>query len=37
MQSNDSTETYGQGTSNDLICKEEETKCNNIIRLYKDA
>ena len=35
MQSIDSTETYACGTSNDLICNKEKSKCNNIIKQYK--
>ena len=27
-----SIETYAYGTSNDLVCKKEEIKCNNIIK-----
>ena len=32
MQSIDSIETFAHGTSKDLVCKEEEIKCNNIIK-----
>ena len=35
-QSIDSTETYGYGTSKDLVCKKEEVKCNNRIKQYKN-
>ena len=35
IQSIDSIETYGYGTSRDLICKKEEIKCNNIITQCK--
>ena len=31
MQSIGSIETYAHRTSKDLICKEEEIKCNNMI------
>ena len=30
MQSIDSIETYGYGTSEDLVSEKEEIKCNNI-------
>ena len=36
MQSTDSTETYAHGTSKDLVTKKEESKCNNIIKQYKN-
>ena len=36
IQSIDSTETYAYGTSEKLTCKKEETKCNNIIKQYKN-
>ena len=36
MQSVDSIEIYGYGTSKDLISKKEEIKCNNIIKRYKN-
>ena len=32
MQSIDSIETYGSGTSKDLVIEKEEIKCNNIIK-----
>ena len=32
IQSIDSIETYLYGTSKDLMCKKEITKCNNIIK-----
>ena len=35
MQSIDSIETYPYGRSKDLASEEKETKCNNIINLYK--
>ena len=31
IKSNDSVETYAVGTSEDLVSKKEEIKCNNII------
>ena len=37
MQSIDSTETYAPWMSKDLICKEEEIKCNSIIKQYKNV
>ena len=36
IQSINSVETYAYGTSKDLGCKKEETKCNNIIKQYKN-
>ena len=30
IRSIDSIETYAHGTSKDLVCKKEKTKCNNI-------
>ena len=36
MQSTDSVETYAHGTSKDLVYKKEESKCNNIIKQYKN-
>ena len=35
MQSIDSIETYGYGTSKDLESKKEEIECNNLIKQYK--
>ena len=35
MQSNDSIETYANGTSKDLVSEKEEIKSNNIIKRYK--
>ena len=35
IQSIDSIETYGYGKSKDLISKNEEIKCNDIIKPYK--
>ena len=32
MQSIDSIETYACGTSEDLVYKKEENKCNNMIK-----
>ena len=37
MQSIDSTETYTYGTSKDLVCKEEEIKCKNVIKQCKNV
>ena len=37
MQSIDSIETYEYGSTKDLVCEEEETKCNNIIKQYKNV
>ena len=37
MQSIDSIETYGYGTSKDLKCKKEKNKRNNIIKQYKNV
>ena len=37
MQSIDLIETYTYGLSKDLVCKKEEVKCNNIIKLYKNV
>ena len=34
MQSIDSIETYSYGMNQDLVCKKEEFKCNNIIKQY---
>ena len=35
MQSIDSMETYGYGTSKDVVSEEKEIKCNNIIKQCK--
>ena len=35
MQSINLVETYAYGTSKDLLCKKEKTKCNNIIKQCK--
>ena len=32
MKSNDSIETRASGTSNDLLFKKEESKCNTVIK-----
>ena len=37
MQSIDSIETYAYGMNKDLVCKEKEIKCNNIIKQYKNV
>ena len=36
MQSIDSIENYAYGTNKDLVCKEEEIKCSNIIKQCKN-
>ena len=36
MQSNDSIETYANGTSKDLVSEKQEIKSNNIIKRYKN-
>ena len=36
IQSIDSIETYAYGASKKLICKKEESKCNNIIKQHKN-
>ena len=36
MQSIDLMETYAHGSSKDLVCKKENTKCSNIIKQYKN-
>ena len=36
MQSIDSIETYAYGTNKDLVSENEEIKCNNIIKQYKN-
>ena len=35
-QSFDSIETYAHGTSEDLVCKKEEVKCDNLIIQYEN-
>ena len=37
MQSIDSVDTYAHGTSKGLVCKKEEIKRNNIIKLYQNV
>ena len=37
MQSVDSIETYAYGTSKDHVSEQEEIKCNNIIKGYKNG
>ena len=37
IQSIESMEIYAHGTSKDLLCKKEETNCNNIIKQYKNV
>ena len=37
MQSINSIETHGHRTCKDLVCKEKEIKCNNIIKQYKNV
>ena len=37
MQSIDSIETYAYGMNKNLVCKKEETKCNNIIKQYENV
>ena len=32
----DSIETYAHGTSKDLVCKTEKSKCNNILKECKN-
>ena len=36
MESIDSIETYGYGTSKSLVSEKKEVKCNNIIKQYKN-
>ena len=36
IQSTNSIETFACGTSKDIIHKNEETKCNNMIKYYKN-
>ena len=35
IQSINSAKTYGYGMRKDLVCKNEETKCNKVIKRYK--
>ena len=37
MQSINSIKTYAYRTSKDLVCKKEKSKCNNIIKQYKNV
>ena len=37
MQSIDLVKEYSHGKSKDLVCKKEETECNNIIKQYKNV
>ena len=37
MQSINSIETCVHGTSKGLVCNKEETKCNSIIKQYKNV
>ena len=37
MQSVDSIKTYSNGKNKNLLCKKEESKCNNIIKQYKNV
>ena len=37
IQSTDLIEKYAYKTNKDLVCKKEEIKCNNIIKLYKNV
>ena len=36
IQSVDSIETHAYGMNENLVCKKEEIKCNNIIKQYKN-
>ena len=36
MKSTDSIEAYEYRMNKDLVCKEEEIKCNNIMKQYKN-
>ena len=36
IQSINSIETYAHGMSKNVVCKEKEIKCNNIIKQYKN-
>ena len=36
MKSNDSIDAHASGTSNDLLFKKEESKCNTIIKQCKN-
>ena len=37
MQSIDSIETYAYGMNKDIVCKEKEIKCSNMIKQYKNV
>ena len=37
MQSIDLIVTYAYGMNENIVCKKEEIKCNNIIKQYKDV
>ena len=37
IQSIDSIKTYAHQKRKDLVCTEEEIKCNNIIKQYKNV
>ena len=37
IKSTDLIETYGYRTSKDLVCKKEESNCNNIIKQFKNV
>ena len=37
LQSIDSAEKYTYGMNKDLVCKEQEIKCNNIMKQYKNV
>ena len=37
MQSIDSIEIYAHGMNEDLVYKQKEIKCNNIIKQYKNV
>ena len=37
MQSVDLIETYAYGMNQNLVCKKEGIKCNNIIKQYKNV
>ena len=37
MQSIDSIEKYVYGRNKDLVCKEGESKCNNIIKQFENV
>ena len=37
IQSIDAIETYAYRSNKDLLCKKEESKCNNIMKQYKNG